>query len=284
MSFALRRTTQTGGPDGDELALTSVHAEIAAPRKGHVDFAAFRAEEYAPRELELAADAWGTRAMQEYYSLALFTQISSQLHVMGVPLDWSGAFARMIGDEVRHTDLCLRMCEALGRPKSPVIDETELHLSSNRSLQNHVRDVVLSALCIGETISGTMFRRAMKAATVPLARDVIAAILVDETFHGEAGWELLALLLRGISIADRTVLVERIPPLFSHYRKLCVAQRSRAWAREGTDAEPTPNFGTLTETGYARAFWDSMEEDVVPALSALGLVEAESAYAALISE
>jgi hypothetical protein len=284
MPFALRRITQAGSGEHDQLALTIAHDDLAAPRKGRVDFAAFRTGDYTPKALELAAHAWSTRALQEYYSLALFTQISSQLHVMGVPLDWCGAFARMIEDEVRHTDLCLRMCDALGRPASPVIDETELHLSSDRTLPNHVRDVVLSAFCIGETISGTMFRRAMKAATVPLAKEVIAAILVDETFHGEVGWELLALLLRGISVADRTVLVQRIPPLFAHYRKLCGAQKSQAWARAGQDAEPTPNFGTLTDTGYARAFWDSMEEDIVPALSALGLTEAESAYAALVSE
>jgi len=282
MPFALRRITQI--KDGEELALTDVHEEIAAPRKGRVDFAAFDRSAFTESQLTHAAQAWGTRALQEYYSLALFTQISSQLHLIGVPLDWCGAFARMIQDEVRHTDLCLRMCETLGHPATPSIDETELHLSSNRSLRNHVRDVVLSAFCIGETISGMMFRRAMKAATVPLAQEVVAAILVDETFHGEVGWELLALLLREISAGDRAVLVERIPVLFTHYRKLCGAQKSRAWALEGTDAEPEPNFGTLTETGYARAFWDSMEEDIVPALSALGLTEAESAYATLISE
>ena len=281
MPFALRRTS--GLPD-EQLALTTVHEEIAAPRKGKVQFAAFRADQYSPRSLELAAHAWSTRALQEYYSLALFTQISSQLHLLGVPLDWCGAFARMIEDEVRHTDLCLRMCDALGRPASPVIDEAELHLASDRTLPCHVRDVVVSAFCIGETISGTMFRRAMKAATVPLAKEVIAAILVDETFHGEVGWELLALLLRDISAADRAVLAARIPALFAHYRKLCGATRGPAWAREGDDAEPAPNFGTLTESGYARAFWDSMEEDIVPALSALGLAEAESAYSALLSE
>jgi hypothetical protein len=276
MSFALRRTT------GDDLALTRVHEEIAAPRKGTVSFSAFKREDYTPKQLEQAAHAWSTRALQEYYSLALFTQLSSQLHTVGVPLDWSGAFARMIEDEVRHTDLCMQMCAALGHPASPVIDEKELHLTSDRSLPNHIRDVVLAAFCLGETISGTMFRRALKATTVPLAREVVSAILVDETFHGEAGWELLALLLRGISVADRRVLVDRIPALFAHYRKLCGATRGRAWANAGVDAEPEPNFGTLTETGYARAFFDSMEEDIVPALSALGLVEAESAYEALL--
>ena len=276
MSFALRRIT------GDDLALTRAHEEIAAPRKGAVDFAAFRCTDYTPKQLEHAATAWSTRALQEYYSLALFTQLSSQLHLLGVPLDWCGAFARMIEDEVRHTDLCLRMCDALGHPASPVIDEGELHLSSDRSLPCHVRDVVLAAFCIGETISGTMFRRAMKAATVPLAKDVIAAILVDETFHGEAGWELLALLLRGITVSDRRVLVDRIPALFAHYRKLCGASQGLAWARSGEDNEPSPNFGTLTATGYARAFFDSMEEDIVPALMALGLTEAEPAYDALL--
>lgn len=276
MSFALRRTS-----DG-ELELTSQHEAIVAPRRGQLDWASFRAADYATEELDRAAVAWQVRALQEFHSLALFTQLTSQLHLLGAPLDWSGAFARMIADEVRHTDLCLRMCETLGRPAPPTIEETELHLGSALGLAAHVRQVVLAAFCIGETLSGRMFRRALKAATVPLARDVVAVIVTDETFHGELGWELGALMMRGLPEEERSATGSRLGELFKHYAGLCCALPGPTWARSESEAPDAPNFGTLTDAGYARGFFDGMEEDVVPGLEAIGLVEARAAYADLL--
>src|SRR4051812_41791682 len=107
--YALRRVS------GDALALTREHEAIALPRKGAIQWDAFDRLRHRDADLDAAAELWSTRAVQEMHSLALFTEIAGHLHRLGAPLDWSGAFARMIADEVRHTDACLRMCEALGR-------------------------------------------------------------------------------------------------------------------------------------------------------------------------
>lgn len=277
--------------DGDGLALTREHEAIALPRKGdEIVWSAFSAGEFARETLDAAAELWQERAIQEMHSLALFTELASRLHILGAPLDWSGAFARMIADEVRHTDLCLRMCEALGRPASPQIDPAALHLLAKApaaSLRGYVRQTVVAAFCIGETISGRMFREALRAATVPLARDVVSAIVTDETFHGELGWELGALLMRndGASFeAERASLAASLPSLFAHYATLSCASPGPTWARREPAVDHGPNFGTLSEAGYARAFFEGMEQDVVPGLVAIGLQEAEPAYAALVSE
>jgi len=272
---------------GDGLALTVEHEAVARPRKGEIHWDAFDRSAYAEEDLDRAASLWLTRARQEMFSLALFTELAGQLHLLGAPLDWSGAFARMIADEVRHTDLCMRMCEALGRPASPEIDPAELHLHGERSPRGHVRHTIVAAFCIGETISGRMFRRALKAANVPLAREVVQAIVIDETFHGELGWELGALLMRNDGaafLAERSTLASELPRLFRHYARLCCASRGPTWARGESEVAPGPNFGTLTDAGYARAFFDGMEEDVVPGLVAIGLHEAQAAYAGLIAE
>lgn len=283
--YPLKRTS------GDALTLTAEHEAIAAPRKGAIDFGAFDPSSYETAILDDAADLWRTRAEQEMHSLALFTEIASQLHLLGAPLDWSGAFARMIADEVRHTDLCLRMCEALGRPQAPSIDPTRLHLlgdgSRSGSPRGRVRHAIVAAFCIGETISGRMFRRLVTAANVPLAREVVTAIVVDETFHGELGWELGALLMRPDGGADfareRALVVDDLPSLFRHFARLCHAVRGPSWARGEAEVASGPNFGTMTNAGYARAFFDGMEEDVVPGLVAIGFPEAEAAYATLLA-
>jgi hypothetical protein len=279
--YALKRVSGEGIGSAS-LALTEEHEAIARPRKGEIHWDAFDKSAYADDDLDRAADLWLTRAVQEMHSLALFTELASQLHLLGAPLDWSGAFARMIADEVRHTDLCMRMCEALGRPASPEIDPAGLHLLAQASPRAHVRQTIVAAFCIGETISGHMFRRALKATDVPLAREVVSAIVVDETFHGELGWELGALLMRSDGpafAAERTKLASELPILFRHFANLCCASRGPTWARSEPAVDEGPNFGNLSYAGYARAFFDSMESDVVPGLVAIGLPEADKAYA-----
>jgi hypothetical protein len=129
-----------------------------------------------------------------------------------------------------------------------------------------------------------MFRRCLRAATVPLARDVVRAIVDDETFHGRFGWEVAALLMRtddaGID-EERAALAGELPALFAHFRHACCADPGEAWARAEPEQDWSPNFGTLTRAGYARAFYDGMREDVVPGLVAIGLPEAEAAWGAL---
>ena len=126
-----------------------------------------------------------------------------------------------------------------------------------------------------------MFRRCLRAATVPLARDVVRAILDDETFHARFGWEAAALLMRddGPEFSrERDELAAALPELFAHYRHICGGDPGRAWALREPEADPEPNFGTLTFAGYARAFYDGMTGDVVPGLVSIGLPEAADAW------
>lgn len=284
--YRLVRSSVAEGNES-ELALHREHRAIVRPRQGEVAWEKFDPGGYDAAALDAAAQLWSGRAVQEMHSLALFTELTGQLHLLGAPLDWSGAFARMIADEVRHTELCLRMCEALGRPSSPEIDPTELHLLSAASPRSHVRQTIVAAFCIGETLSGRMFRRALRVTDVPLAREVVAAIVVDETFHGELGWELGALLMRRDGEAfdeERAHLAGRLPFLFRHFAKLCRVTMGPSPTRAAPGVDEGPNFGTLSDAGYACAFFDGMEEDVVPGLVAIGLPEAEPAYASLLRE
>jgi hypothetical protein len=272
-------------PAAEDLELTHEHEAVARPRRGDdIDWADFDRAAYPEAAVREAAEAWRERARQEFCSLALFTEIAYRLHALGAPLDWSGAFVRMTGDEVRHTELCARMAEALGAPAPASVDEREIHLPvpAGTSLRAYVRETIVAAFCIGETLSGRMFRRCLRLADVPLARQVVHAIVDDETFHGRFGWEAAALLMRDIPAAERDALARSLPALFRHYRHICCAGPGEAWARAPASAEAPsdPNFGTLTREGYARAFFDGMTEDVVPGLCAIGLPEAEDAWRA----
>jgi hypothetical protein len=277
VSFTVPRRTDTDEP----LGLTREHELIVRPRKGEVHWDQFDARTYEPAHLEAARTLWRHRAFTEFHSLTHFTQLASQVQRLGLPLEWSGAFVRMCGDEVRHTELCLRMLEALGGERDlvlPSLDET--HLTVRGSLRAHVRSVIVSAFCIGETLSGRMFKRCLAAATVPLAREVVTAILVDETFHAELGWELAALLMRPDADfeLERRELAQRLPSVFSSFAEQCLVTRHRAWTDAQPERDEGPGFGGLSDAGYAQAFFAGMEEDVVPGLEAIGFPEAPAAW------
>ncbi|MFT3712200.1 MAG: ferritin-like domain-containing protein [Archangium sp.] len=279
--------SRTAVPDGDTLGLTREHELVAQPRKGTIDWASFNRSQFDEASLETARTLWSHRAFTEFHSLTHFSQLSSQLHLLGAPLDWSGAFARMVSDEVRHTELCLRMVEALGGSRDltlPSLDGVHQTVPQG-TLRAHVRRTVISAFCIGETLSGRMFKRCLAGANVPLARDVVTAILVDETFHSELGWELGALLMRpDEAVATEVAALEaELPKLFADFAQQCLATKSAAWARAQPEFDDGPNFGTMSTAGYAHAFYEGMEHDVVPGLEAIGLGHARAAWEQFIA-
>ncbi|MEZ4368616.1 MAG: ferritin-like domain-containing protein [Kofleriaceae bacterium] len=278
--YGLRRTS------GASLALTAEHDALVRPRRRRIDWAAFDPAGHDARALDAAAALWAGRARQELCSLAHVGELATVARRLGAPLDWSGALARVSTDEVRHVDLCLRLCEALGRPEVPTVDPDDLTRLPPTATLADLRLELIATMCIGETISGRALRRTLRATDVPLVRDVVRAILVDEAFHGPLGWELAALTMRGDGAAladERAALAQELPRLFAEHAAVCGAIAGPAWARRAPEAPPGPNFGQLTAAGYARAFFDAMDADIVPSLVAIGLPEAEPAYAALLA-
>jgi hypothetical protein len=178
------------------------------------------------------------------------------------------------------------MVHALGGDDALRLEQDELHLPVHGDLRAHVRHTVISGFCISETLSGRMFKRCLAGATVPLARDVVTAILIDETFHGELGWELGALLMRpheGFE-TERAELATKLPGLFASYARQCLVTRGRQWTRAQPEFPDGPGFGGMSDAGYAQAFFDSMEQDVVPGLEAIGLPEAVPAWDTFLAQ
>jgi hypothetical protein len=272
VSFTLRRTSGIA-----ELTLTREHERLVTPPKGPVDWASFDRAAFTPAQLQQAASDWHARAFTEFHSLTHFTQLASQLQRLGAPLDWSGAMLRMATDEARHADLCLRFTALVGGPETLDTSAEALTRSEAGPLLDVVRRDVLATFCVAETLSVRMFRRCLQAATVPLAKDVVQAILVDETLHAEAGWELGALLMRDAPPA--TTLADELLEIFRAVARQCHATGGREQALAQAEFDERENFGTLTTAGYARAFFEGMEADVVPGLEAIGVTDAPALWA-----
>lgn len=273
MTFTLRRTSGV-----DELKLTREHERVTNVA---LDWSSFRLGDFDPTRAREAAADWHTRAFTEFHSLTHFTQLASQLQRLGAPLDWSGAMLRMATDEARHADLCLRVSEALGGPASLEADPEQLMRSEHEHLLDDVRRDVLATFCVAETLSVRMFTRCLQVATVPLAKEAVQAILVDETLHSELGWELGALLMR--DVPPSPALGPELLAIFRAVAGQCHALEGRERALTEPEFDEGDNFGTLRNAGYARAFFEGMEADVIPGLEAIGVSEAPELWRQLLT-
>jgi hypothetical protein len=258
--------------DVDDLKLTREHERLV----GAVDWSSFDARLYSPEALRSAAADWQNRAFTEFHSLTHFTQLATQVQRLGAPLDWSGAMLRMASDEARHADLCMRFTALLGGPETVETAASELTRREQGRLVDVVRRDVLATFCIAETLSVRMFRRCLQVATVPLAKALVERILVDETLHADAGWELAALLMRDAPLAP--TLPGELVEIIVAVAQQCHASRGPDWAMTEPEHDGSDNFGTLTTAGYARAFFAGMEEDVVPGLEAIGVADAPALW------
>lgn len=252
---------------------------------------AFERFDPSPWSLEqrrLAALQWSGRARNEHGSVQQFGQLTQVLASARVELELLGVLARMITDEVRHAELCARMALAIWaedpasepklflwpQPRPPWKDPP----SPRERLDPGPRlawaaGAILTACCLGETLSKPMLEALVVVTTEPTAEAVSRQILRDEHLHATFGFEALALLLPRMSETARVGLQTQLAADFAGFeRSVCGKIRIADVANSEVIIERgEPNLGVLSERQYAVIFYSCLETEIFPKLRALGL-------------
>lgn len=235
-----------------------------------------------------AALQWSGRARNEHGSVQQFGQLTQVLASACVELELLGVLARMITDEVRHAELCARLAFAIWpegltiepnlfrwpQPRPPWKDPP----SPRARLDPEPRlawaaGSILTACCLGETLSKPMLEALVVVTTEPTAEAVSRQILRDEHLHATFGFEALALLLPRLSEAARADLQTQLAADFAGFeRSVCGKVRIADVANTQVIIERgEPNLGVLSELQYAVIFYSCLETEIFPKLRALGL-------------
>ena len=276
---------------GTTRALGAMHRS-QVHRDPWPDFAAFDANAL-PLELRRhAAWHWMARARAEHGSVLEFSAVLHALTRARAPVEMLGALARLITDEVRHVELCARAAEAF----YPEADETFFAWraprapwpdaplgSDDAALRAWASRAILTACCLGETLSRPMLEAVATVATEPLPRACAEQILRDEQLHARFGWESLAVLLPQLDEGARSALQTQLARALAGFeRTTCGSVRIEDLAGVAMAIAPgdpsEPNLGTLTERQFAMIFYATLEHEIFPALSELGL-DPERAWA-----
>jgi hypothetical protein len=254
-------------------------------RDGWPEFDAFDRSAYPEALRRASAAQWMRRARLELGSVHEFSALTHALARARAPVDVLGSLSRLVTDEVRHVELCARMAETVwpeGRgdatfewppPRFPY-SETPAIGATDAEIFRWSAELILSACCIGETLSRPLFESVATVCTDPVCEAAIRQILRDEHLHATFGWETLAHLLERLSPADREWLETRLSSRLAGFERTSSAGLSIeeiAGTEVEVERDPSkPNLGTISPRQYATIFYATLEAEILPRFAELG--------------
>jgi hypothetical protein len=239
-------------------------------RKRHaIDFTRFDRTKYPRSALALAHHAQTKLALGEYTAVDLFAHLSSAMTLNGVPFDLIAAAASIPQDEIRHADYAMRAARALAGSEAEIdFDAVALRKRWERPMGLEDLDVTMMEVsAIGETLSCALLSACLERAKDPMIRALFASIVSDEVHHARLGWYYFAWRAPQWTRAERQRVADRAGAAV-------VGIERRFW--RGRDAPASArkaarDLGVLESEGQQAAVGAIMEDEIVPALDALGL-------------
>jgi hypothetical protein len=134
----------------------------------------------------------------------------------------------------------------------------------------------MTSCCIGETLSRPLFEAAATVTTDRVCEAVLRQILRDEQLHARFGWDAFAWLLDALPPDARPRIEQRLARRLAEFERSCALDLTPAdVAGREIVIEPgrplQPNLATLTRDQYAMIFFATLESEILPGFSALGL-------------
>ena len=178
MSRTLRRASGVFG---------ALHRRLIGPAPDMADF------HVAQHDAALVAEArtvWHQRLVSEYRSVQIMTRFLTEVVNAGDPLDVYAGAVDLVQDEVRHTELCLAVCEALGAstalPTPVALVDPEPFVRA--PYEERALHTAIAMLAINETLSTAFLEDLRARCDEPAIRRVLEATLADESEHHAFGW------------------------------------------------------------------------------------------------
>jgi hypothetical protein len=227
----------------------------------------------SPEDLAFARDTWAARMNAEYRAVAAFAELCARAAELGLPLEVTTALSCIVQDEARHVELGAEMSERLGGPASVSLPAEDLVFQSRRLPPDlFFARWAISNFCIGESSSVAQLQASAASDMDPCVAAVIDTLLRDEILHDRLGWALAALVLPRLGDEERTWLGADLATAFAFYEH----HHAGRLGCDGSASLPppgpsVPNLGVLPETTQARAFYERIEQEILPRLDALGL-------------
>jgi hypothetical protein len=245
-------------------------------------------ESHAPRldpalRAELAR-IWGERIPTEYRSITGFSTLSFDFIAAGAPVDLVAVCHRVCIDELRHTELAVKMVELYGGHLPPLPREIA-SLPADESLTavgQACRSAILLS-CLGETFACTELAMLRDRAVDPVVRGVLTVFLADEIVHARVGWAYLAHAFKTADDRTRRSVGEAIPGYIAGIGANLFGTAEAPAAVDVTNDDPRLGEHGVCSMSEEQSLYRSFVPEVfLPGLRAIGVpVDTSAALAAL---
>jgi hypothetical protein len=245
-------------------------------------------ESHAPRldpalRAELAR-IWGERIPTEYRSITGFSTLSFDLIAAGAPVDLVAVCHRVCIDELRHTELAVKMVEIYGGHLPPLPREIS-SLPADESL-TAVAQACRSAIllsCLGETFACTELAMLRDRAVDPVVRGVLTVFLSDEIVHARLGWAYLAHAFKTADEGTRRSVAYAVPSYVAGIGANLFGTTEAPAAVDVTNDDPRLAEHGVCSMREEQALYRAFVPDVfLPGLRAVGVpVDHAAAMAAI---
>jgi hypothetical protein len=245
-------------------------------------------ESHAPRlEPGLRAELariWGERIPTEYRSITGFSTLSFDFIAAGAPVDLVAVCHRVCIDELRHTELAVKMVETYGGHLPPLPREIS-SMPADESL-TAVAQACRSAIllsCLGETFACTELAMLRDRAVDPVVHGVLTVFLADEIVHARVGWAYLAHALKTADERTKRQVAEAIPGYIAGIAANLFGTAEKPAVIDVTNDDPRLGEHGVCSMREEQELYRAFVPDVfLPGLRAVGVpVDTAAALAAL---
>lgn len=162
-------------------------------RRTQVLVPTFDASLYDPGAVATARHAWTMRMAAEHRSTAVFGALALQLIEANASIDAKVVMLRMAQDELRHTETCGLVVQALGGEGSCMVDVSVAPLATHAGCSPEERALrnVIYTTCLSEMIAIARLVDEVETTRDPFLRDAARRLLADEVLHGQFGFHYL---------------------------------------------------------------------------------------------
>jgi hypothetical protein len=186
-----------------------------------------------------AARQWRENGRTEHASVASFARLTLDLMALGAPPALVAAANQDALDEIRHTEACFGLAQALdGRAESPgPFPEAQTARSLPRARSFALATLAVNSLVDGalhEGVSARVLAKLARHCETPPIADLLKRIAADEGRHAAHGWDVVEWCLEegGANVASALCGAARVLPLRMR-SNLPEAAGAGAWQRWG---------------------------------------------------
>ena len=242
------------------------------------------AQKLEPEVRAELARIWAERIPTEYRSITGFSTLSFDFIAAGAPVDLVAVCHRVCIDELRHTELAVRMVEIYGghlpdlpREISSLPSDTALDVVSQACRSA----IVLS--CLGETFACTELAMLRERAVDPVVEGVLRIFLADEIVHARVGWAYLAHAFKTAGEHTRKTVAAAIPEYVAGIAANLFGTDERPAAVDVTnDDARLANHGVCSMREEQDLYRKFIPEVFIPGLRAVGVPVDEAAVLAAV--